>query len=704
MPVLLVAAVLAGLALALLSTPVLGRGDYGQWLMTARHYSGEDVPQYRVISALPPVLPLTLAAIKNAVGEPALALQLTNVALLFGLGTSIYLLGALLLRDRLGGALSVVAAFLVTDRVFELFAFGALLQIAALTWMVLSVAAFSRAARPNGRPLGWWVAGNAGLVLAALTHVGSAAVAVPVAVAAASLSAVRLRREHPNMLRSLAVVTGASLAIVAVYWLLVIMPASSEYLRNPASLAYRGPDRLLALIVSYWPSVVVMALGALYLVLGIVWQLQQRKISGMSVLLAFAGVTWGSFLASVVAGTSTDYPRFAPLLLLPFAIAFAGVAVGALRRIAMVRAIPAQGRTPTVSVVLVALLIVVSAPLAVSRFARQAAVYQPRDAVALDAAVDWIDANLDDDASVLTSVREGKWLEGKTGRAALFSQPVRYAFRQAEWQRSVDADAVLRTSAMVSNGYFRAMYLGTLTNGRATLPTSLLLGVNHGGEFVDLLTSRPSDLKVHAQGVSVSGSALQPVRSALRHGPYDARLTTVWRIGQDPSDFVRRHLRVWDDGTTVELFESSPGSILELTLRPVAGVAVTSVEVHPQGGTVCFDQVGGSPPCVRITASEQDATFETSDGVLRFRTRTSDQLRLHITALTPGGQATALRALDPAEVVERHNVGAALLYTPDSAAPSRVKRLESVGFRRAAVFGPYQVMLRERSTADSLQK
>ncbi|MEX1157068.1 MAG: hypothetical protein WED12_07860, partial [Chloroflexota bacterium] len=45
-PLLLLGSVLLGCAWVLATTEI-GSGDYGQWLMTARPYLGESVPDYR---------------------------------------------------------------------------------------------------------------------------------------------------------------------------------------------------------------------------------------------------------------------------------------------------------------------------------------------------------------------------------------------------------------------------------------------------------------------------------------------------------------------------------------------------------------------------------------------------------------------------------------------------------------------------------
>ena len=65
LPLLITVGVLAGLAVMSALSPIAARGDYGQWLMTSRYYLGEGVPDYRTITALPPVVPLLIAGARS---------------------------------------------------------------------------------------------------------------------------------------------------------------------------------------------------------------------------------------------------------------------------------------------------------------------------------------------------------------------------------------------------------------------------------------------------------------------------------------------------------------------------------------------------------------------------------------------------------------------------------------------------------------
>ena len=62
-----------------------------------------------------------------------------------------------------------------------------------------------------------------------------------------------------------------------------------------------------------------------------------------------------------------------------------------------------------------------------------------------------------------------------------------------------------------------------------------------------------------------------------------------------------------------------------------------------------------------------------------------------------GVPSVGLGLLEPAELVEAYEVGAALLYAADPSYPSRRARLEALGFEEARTFGPYRVLLRTGS-------
>jgi hypothetical protein len=695
-PLLVALTVGGGLMLLILATPTAS-GDYGQWLMTSRYYLGQEVPDYRVISSLPPLVPLLLAAIRLVVPDPLVALHLLNGFLLAGLAASFYLLGALVLGSRWAGALSVVMGLFVTDRFLELFAFGGLLQVAAMACTGLSVAAFARAGRGPGIVRRWWLLGTAAVGMAALSHTATGLLAVAVALVVASLAAAAQRQVGWRRLAGVLAPLGIVMVGIAAYWTVVLLPANADYISNPASLAYRGPDRLFGPLIGQWPTAVLLVLGAVALALGGLRDLRRRRLDGYVVLLAWVAVTWGALIYSMMSATGTDYPRFATPLLAPIAVAASAAAVWLLNALASSLRNRGYGWPPNALMALVVLGgVLVTAPMVVARHGEQSDYYDLRDATALTTAVTWVDERLGTSRqAVLTDVREGKWVEGLTGREALFSQPVRYAFRQTEWQRSVDADALLRSTTALTSGLIGAFFTDTVTNAGRTAPVGLVVRANHGGELMDLLSLPWAETTIVGDHATVRANQLVPVRVKESASGQQVSLGTVWsdRTG---TLSLSQSVTVWRDSAALRLTHWSPGNRIQMVLRPPLGVAITSFTQRGQEATVCFTQFGDSQPCLRIWLSQTDATMSHGrDGALQIATKDSDRLDVLVTALSAGSPSVGLGLLRPSTLVESREVGAALLYAPDQGYASRAHRLEALGFREAFAAGPYRVLLRD---------
>jgi hypothetical protein len=443
----------------------------------------------------------------------------------------------------------------------------------------------------------------------------------------------------------------------------------------------------------------VVLVGSAALMVGTVRDALRRLIDGWLFLTIWMAATWGALAFSVLTEAATDYPRFATLLLAPLAVAAAAGIVGASlaagRRLAARNTRSAPGAVLAAAIVLTVLI---ASPLTVGRYDRQSVTYQPRNATALTAAVTWIDGHVADDLGVLTEVRDGKWLEGLTGREALFSQPVRYAFRPTEWQRSVDADAILRSVTTLTSGYMTAMYTSAAGSSRP-VPTDLMLRANHGGEYVDVLRLSPSRTEIRGAGGEATAAGLVPVRVAAQESDERVTLSTVWGLPDDDAFTFTQTVTLYIDGTTARVRQNAPGARLATELMPPAGMAMTSLAIDGDEAVACFTKLGATPPCVQITAAAGAGLSRTLDGGLRIESGAAGEIDLLVTATTAGAASVSLAHLDPAEIVDARKIGAALLYAPDPSYGGRVARLESIGFREAQTFGPYVVLVRDGASA-----
>src|SRR4029079_14947308 len=123
-------------------------------------------------------------------------------------------------------------------------------------------------------------------------------------------------------------------------------------------------------------------------------------------------------------------------------------------------------RWPTVTSRAAACLVVVVALIVVlgsqqrDLIERQASLYSIDDRASTVRMADWINANVPQGASVaVLTARTGKWIEGLTGHDALFTNEVRFSFRPEEWDRSVAADALLRSTTALTNGLLDVKFI-----------------------------------------------------------------------------------------------------------------------------------------------------------------------------------------------------------------------------------------------------
>jgi hypothetical protein len=449
-------------------------------------------------------------------------------------------------------------------------------------------------------------------------------------------------------------------------------------------------------LFAYGPTAAIVLTGVIAAVAGGVLDVLKRSIRGGSIVLVWSVGAWGFLLVAVIAGTATDYPRFAPVVLAPLVVAAASAILLVTEVIARnVQAHIPSTRLELLSVVAAGTLAVVTIPFAAVRYQVQMHGYQPVDAVALTAAAEFVDTSLGGDpGTVLTSVRDGKWLEGLTGREALFNLPVRFAVRPDEWQRSVDADAILRSVAALTNQFYFVKFSDPATAGAATAPTATTISMNHGGEFLDVLELRQADTQLIGASRTWTAEA-GPVGAEGRVTPESAMYQTRWEQSRGAaSASFSRTVTVLNEGSTISLIDNAPGYAIQSVLRPAPGMRFTSVSIDGRKALLCLTRIGEQEPCLQLWASEADAQLRSTSRGLMVETTTSTQLSLYLTDLTAGGDSVGLGLIDPAATVERYNIKAAILLATDPAFDDRRVRLEAVGLHLVRQIGPYAVLQR----------
>src|SRR5205085_277311 len=217
--------------------------------------------------------------------------------------------------------------------------------------------------------------GGACIALAAVAHVGTATIGIPISLGVAALAMGRQWRAGWRAIVAASWPFLVALAALGVYGLLVLLPASRDYVTNPASLAYRGADRLFSGLFAYWPTSVVTIVGGAAVLVGAAGELVRRAPGYRTSLLLWAVLAWGSLLYAVVTGIATDYPRFATVILAPLVIAAALPLAWLAESLGThLRGLVSVERPPSWPLVAMGLFILVITPFAVLRYQGQVAV------------------------------------------------------------------------------------------------------------------------------------------------------------------------------------------------------------------------------------------------------------------------------------------------------------------------------------------
>jgi hypothetical protein len=299
-------------------------------------------------------------------------------------------------------------------------------------------------------------------------------------------------------------------------------------------------------------------------------------------------------------------------------------------------------------------------------------------------------------------VREGKWIEGITGRSALFSLPVRYAFRSVEWQRSVAADTLLRSSSALTNGYFFAKY----ESPDGPIPRGLLLASNHGGEFVDLLRSDARQTLVIGRGpyrVIASLASLHPTGVRRVYTTGVASIRTTWHgTSAGRALTYTESVAASETSRMIDIVEqvttALPVAGIQLQLRPPLGVHIEAIVIQGRTADLTFSRIGQTQPRVRVSVPDGPAVLSSMKGsALLIRSPGSKRLHVELTALSAAGPAVRASVLYPPQIVQDYHVGAAVLVNVDPTYPDRIRRLEALGFRPALRSGIYEVLVRNEN-------
>src|SRR6185295_15860231 len=145
-------------------------------------------------------------------------------------------------------------------------------------------------------------------------------------------------------------------------------------------------------LFAHGPTAVLVVTGAVAALAGGAIDALKRSFGGGSILFSWSAGAWGFLLIAAAAGTGTDYPRFAPIVLAPLVVAAASVLLVLTDVLVRnVQVFIASSRLRLISVLAPGMLAIIAIPFATVRYQAQMNSYQPVDGTALNAAAEFVD-------------------------------------------------------------------------------------------------------------------------------------------------------------------------------------------------------------------------------------------------------------------------------------------------------------------------
>jgi hypothetical protein len=344
----------------------------------------------------------------------------------------------------------------------------------------------------------------------------------------------------------------------------------------------------------------------------------------------------------------------------------------------------------------------ITGPGTMTAFHREANSYRLPDLNALISGIEQVDAALADGQAVVATVGVGKWVEGITGRTALFSMPNRYSFREVEIERSLAAETLVRSTFSASDGQFFLRY----TSADGDVPTSPWVAVNHRGEYIDLLQLRGSDLELVSQGKVVA------TLNSLTAGEFDyvvddyvVYLDTVFMGEREGQPILVEQAVVLNraSNTLVVTYEVTSPLPIDEVRAGLAPVAEHPEAVNAGMSAIDLDFVerAQARPRLMVRAPQGHRLHFDIDSGRTVVSAAATRLELSIAFEKSAPPINEAAVFSPAEIVEEYNIGAAFLPM-DDAMETRQARLEALGFREFGEVASHLVLIRRTGGEDDL--
>lgn len=699
-----------------LSQEPFGTGDSTQWIVHARYYLGQPVPYYLKPAAYAPVYPFLLAltiTIFNNAGMAAAALG-TSVFVLLSL--SFFVLAKEMWNTRAGFLALVIGS---AGQYFFLYAtsWGAYPELLFLTWANLAVSRFVAIYKSQGVRRTQLLSLSVFLGLSLFTHFPSSIILVAIfAVPGVCFLFTRVRGLTSR--KKVVVLSAFSMPFVA--WLIYMSTYVHEsigYVENEAALYTRGVNTVWSYLFRMPQSSAFVILGIVSAAIGLI--IASKTHSEQKALGYFFSASW---LFSVVTlmcvlyllRVQTEYTRFYLIIAQPLVLNLAGV----LSRLINTKVTIGIEEFRSVCInlrkwglPLIMIVVFLSFPTIHGFYYTAIKYYNSENQSDFKESIDYIQRNLLQNDTILTSrSREARLLES-TGHPVLFSLPERASYRPWEHDRSTSADTLLKSSLTIENGYVLVKF----EKDYHSTPIQPSVSVCRDGEYRDALWLRDSLTRIslitsknEVQTLSIPN--FQRFSHEVLEEPDAVQIKS--KFEKDLNQTVLLLDR------TVTIAKDSPVVSIQYGIRTSFSFCTKSLSIgilDPWGQTRKDTQVDEELRLIYNTAAEREmvvrlawdtknvtvSTRPISDKDSRIVTwltffpnaTTSAKLNIKIITAPTGRLVNDLRLLEAPQLIERYNVKAVLLLK-DENSWYQIINLQNVGFEVAFENNSYIVMVR----------
>lgn len=510
---------------------VLPGADQGQWLMLSRYYSGQHIPDYRSSFAVPFGYPIILAFLRLFM-EDAMALNLSAGMLMFLFGYTTFLLGKELFHNPFIGLVTLVFALIGQSVFLFVFSFGGYPQIQALCWMNLCIYFTVKIYSDHADNRSWLGLGiSLGLVFA--THFPSSVIIIVVLTGLLSLLLLKNRDKLKIIVTKGTTYLGIPFFIWLVY-IALMFDVLISYGTNPSAKYSKDFTLVFGFWLRYMHYFVLVSINiTIPLLLKEYRDSMIEKHSTALQVICIWFLTIGLFwIILAAADVGTHYSRFMPFLIQPLLFMTAFLVFNTITffihkintRLKEQTKMELLSKLSHPFMVLMLSILVISPAFGttIDRFQSSVNYHILDNPAEYQELIDWVNENTEEQDCIWAPIREGKWLEGLTGRPSLMDMEYKYLYRPWEFNRSRGATILASSTYFIDNGYLRIRE----QNNTRGMPINPGVSIFVEGHYEDIIWFRDSGFVFHEGNQSIDLARNFTRSSSMIKGPMSSSILT----------------------------------------------------------------------------------------------------------------------------------------------------------------------------------